>query len=76
MQGAWRVSDIRAAERALMATLPPGTLMARAAHGLARRCAALLADRFGSIYGRSVLIIVGAAFSAFVGIELAELRGG
>ena len=33
-----------------MATLPAGTLMQRAAAGLARRCALLLADR-GGVYG-------------------------
>jgi hydroxyethylthiazole kinase-like uncharacterized protein yjeF len=60
MRCVWRVSDVRAAEKALMATLPPGTLMSRAASGLARRCAELLADRFGSVYGRTVLLVVGA----------------
>src|SRR5215475_3990215 len=43
-----------------MATLPPGTLMARAAAGLARRCALALQDRFGGVYGRDVLLLVGA----------------
>src|SRR5215475_3916290 len=43
-----------------MATLPPGTLMARAAAGLARRCALALQDRHGSVYGRTVLLLVGA----------------
>src|SRR5215467_3768576 len=43
-----------------MATLPAGTLMARAATGLARRCVFLLQDRFGGVYGRSVLLLVGA----------------
>jgi hydroxyethylthiazole kinase-like uncharacterized protein yjeF len=57
---AFRVSEVRAAERALMATLPPGTLMARAAAGLARRCALALQDRFGGVYGRHVLLVVGA----------------
>jgi len=56
---AWRVADVRSAERALMATLPPGTLMARAAAGLARRSAELLADRFGGVYGRRVVLLVG-----------------
>jgi ADP-dependent NAD(P)H-hydrate dehydratase / NAD(P)H-hydrate epimerase len=60
MRGAWRVADVRAAERTLMATLPPGTLMARAAAGLARRCAELLTTRFGSAYGRGVLLLIGA----------------
>ena len=31
MRAAWRAADVRAAEKTLMATLPPGTLMARAA---------------------------------------------
>ena len=60
MRRVWRVADVRTAEKALMATLPPGTLMARAASGFARRCAELLADRYGSVYGRSVLLLVGA----------------
>ncbi|WP_425412593.1 NAD(P)H-hydrate dehydratase [Micromonospora halophytica] len=55
----WRVADVRAAEAGLMATLPPGTLMARAAAGLARRCALLLADR-GGVYGARVLLLVGS----------------
>jgi len=60
MRKAWRVADIRSAEDALMRTLPDGTLMQRAAAGLARRCAVLLADRFGGAYGRRVLLLVGA----------------
>jgi len=56
----YRVAEVRSAERALMATLPPGTLMARAAAGLARRCALALRDRFGGVYGRHVLLVVGA----------------
>ncbi|HEX7745752.1 MAG TPA: NAD(P)H-hydrate epimerase, partial [Micromonosporaceae bacterium] len=59
MRPAWRVADVRAAEEALMATLPPGTLMQRAAAGLARRCALLLGDR-GGVYGSRVLLLVGA----------------
>jgi hydroxyethylthiazole kinase-like uncharacterized protein yjeF len=42
-----------------MATLPAGALMARAAAGLARRCALLLADR-GGVYGGRVLLLVGS----------------
>jgi ADP-dependent NAD(P)H-hydrate dehydratase / NAD(P)H-hydrate epimerase len=56
----FRVSEVRAAEQALMATLPTGTLMARAAAGLARRCALAVTDRFGGVYGRHVLLVVGA----------------
>jgi ADP-dependent NAD(P)H-hydrate dehydratase / NAD(P)H-hydrate epimerase len=58
--GAWRVADVRAAEQALMARLPDGTLMQRAAAGLARRCAEVLADRYGSVYARRALLLVGS----------------
>ena len=60
MRGAWRVSDVRAAEEALMKTLPDGALMQRAASGLARRCALLLRDTTGGVYGSQVLLLVGA----------------
>ncbi|MBW4703221.1 MULTISPECIES: NAD(P)H-hydrate dehydratase [unclassified Micromonospora] len=59
MRPVWRVSDVRAAEAGLMATLPPGTLMQRAAAGLARRCALLLAGR-GGVYGARVLVLAGS----------------
>jgi ADP-dependent NAD(P)H-hydrate dehydratase / NAD(P)H-hydrate epimerase len=59
MRLAWRVADVRAAEKALMATLPEGTLMQRAAAGLARRCALQL-DETGGPYGASVLLLVGS----------------
>lgn len=58
MRAAWRSADVRAAEEALIPTLPEGTLMQRAAAGLARRCANLLADR--GTYGARVLLLVGA----------------
>ncbi|GIJ58717.1 NAD(P)H-hydrate dehydratase [Virgisporangium aurantiacum] len=60
MKGAWRAADIRAAEKTLMAKLPEGTLMQRAAAGLARRCAGLLQDRYGGVYGRTVLVLAGS----------------
>ncbi|BFU47025.1 NAD(P)H-hydrate dehydratase [Krasilnikovia sp. MM14-A1004] len=59
MRQAWRVAEVRAAERALMATLPEGTLMQRAAAGLARRCALLLKER-GGVRGARVLLLVGS----------------
>jgi hydroxyethylthiazole kinase-like uncharacterized protein yjeF len=75
MRGAWRVADVRAAEERLMATLPPLTLMHRAASGLARRCAQLLA---GGVYGSRVVLLVGGGNNGgdalFAGALLA-LRG-
>src|SRR5262245_50336971 len=59
MRAAWRSTDIRAAEKRLLEALPEDGLMQRAAAGLARRCASLLADR-GRIYGASALLLVGA----------------
>jgi ADP-dependent NAD(P)H-hydrate dehydratase / NAD(P)H-hydrate epimerase len=53
---AHRVGQVRAAEAALMATLPPGALMQRAAAGLAVACA----DRLGRVYGARVVLLVGA----------------
>ncbi|MEU8297548.1 NAD(P)H-hydrate dehydratase [Micromonospora sp. NPDC048909] len=75
MRPVWRVADVRAAEAGLMATLPPGTLMQRAAGGLARRCALLLADR-GGVYGSRVLLLVGSGDNGgdalFAGAQLAR----
>ena len=59
MRRAWRVSDVRSAEKSLMAGLPEGTLMQRAAAGLARRCALML-DETGGVYGARVLLLVGS----------------
>ena len=61
MRAAWRVADVRAAEAGADGdACPPGTLMQRAAAGLARRCALLLAERYGGVYGARVLLLVGA----------------
>lgn len=54
--GAWTVADVRAAEARAMARLPEGTLMRRAAGGLAARCARLL----DGVYGARVLLLVGS----------------
>ena len=74
MRSAWRVADVRAAERDLMATLPPDALMQRAAAGLARRCALLLAES-GGVYGARVLLLVGSGDNGgdalFAGARLA-----
>jgi hydroxyethylthiazole kinase-like uncharacterized protein yjeF len=56
--GAWSVEVVRAAEEKLMAQLPDGALMQRAASGLARRCAELLRGR-GGVYGSEVVLLVG-----------------
>lgn len=55
-RGAYTVDAIRAAEQRLMATVPEGALMQRAATGLASACADLL----GGVYGRRVLVVAGS----------------
>ena len=50
------VEQVREAEAALMARLPEGALMQRAAHGLAYA----VIDLLGSAYGRRVLLLVGS----------------
>ncbi len=56
MRTAYSVETVRAAERALMAQLPQGALMQRAAAGLAAACADLL----GRTYGSRVALLVGS----------------
>ena len=56
MRAAHTVEQVREAERALMARLPDGTLMQRAATGLAHAAVELL----GRAYGARVLLLVGA----------------
>jgi hydroxyethylthiazole kinase-like uncharacterized protein yjeF len=60
MRHAHTVEHVRAAEQALMATLPDGALMQRAASGLAHVVIDLLASAHGSVYGRRVLLLVGS----------------
>ncbi|QFG23955.1 NAD(P)H-hydrate dehydratase [Actinomadura sp. WMMB 499] len=55
MRYAHEVGKVREAERALMARLPEGTLMQRAAAGLAAVCARLLP----AVYGARVVLLVG-----------------
>jgi hydroxyethylthiazole kinase-like uncharacterized protein yjeF len=50
------VAAVRAAEQALMAKLPDGTLMQRAAAALASICASLL----GEVYGARVVVLAGS----------------
>ncbi len=55
MRYAHAVTDVRAAERALMARVPDGALMQRAAAGLASVCVSLL----GRVYGSRVVVLAG-----------------
>jgi hydroxyethylthiazole kinase-like uncharacterized protein yjeF len=56
MRQAHEVAKVRAAEGALMATLPEGALMQRAAFGLATVCARLLEEP----YGARVVVLAGS----------------
>jgi hydroxyethylthiazole kinase-like uncharacterized protein yjeF len=56
VRSAYDAASVRAAEAPLLAALPEGALMGRAAFALARRCAALL----GATYGARVVLLVGA----------------
>jgi ADP-dependent NAD(P)H-hydrate dehydratase / NAD(P)H-hydrate epimerase len=72
MRAAHRVADVRAAESALMATLPDGALMQRAAAGLA----VVGARALGQVYGARVLLLVGGGDNGgdalFAGARLAR----
>jgi hydroxyethylthiazole kinase-like uncharacterized protein yjeF len=61
VRDAYGVQKIRAAEAALMAALPEGTLMQRAATGLAAACAGVLrtAQGGGRVYGAKVVVLAG-----------------
>jgi hydroxyethylthiazole kinase-like uncharacterized protein yjeF len=56
VRSAHTVEQVRAAEAALMATLPAGTLMQRASTGLATA----IIDFLGGVYGRRVVLLVGS----------------
>jgi hydroxyethylthiazole kinase-like uncharacterized protein yjeF len=56
MRNAHQVAAVRAAEHQLMAKLPDGVLMQRAAAGLASVCASLL----GQVYGAPVVVLAGS----------------
>jgi hydroxyethylthiazole kinase-like uncharacterized protein yjeF len=56
MRSAHVVADVRAAEQKVMATLPAGTLMQRAAFGLSAVCMGVL----GQVYGARVVILAGS----------------
>lgn len=58
MRTAYGVQTVRAAERELMASLPEGALMRRAAAGLAAVCTSLLGR--GRVYGARAVLLVGS----------------
>ncbi|WP_324607537.1 NAD(P)H-hydrate epimerase, partial [Streptomyces sp. NRRL B-1347] len=76
MRTAYRVEDVRAAERALMARVPEGALMQRAAAGLAVACGQLL----GKVYGARVVLLVGSGDNGgdalYAGARLARRGAG
>ncbi|HET8614235.1 MAG TPA: NAD(P)H-hydrate epimerase [Actinomycetales bacterium] len=53
------VADVRAAEEQVMAQLPTGALMQRAAAGLAAEVVEVLETTTGGVYGREVVLLVG-----------------
>ncbi|HEY1003346.1 MAG TPA: NAD(P)H-hydrate dehydratase [Streptosporangiaceae bacterium] len=59
MRDAYQVATVRAAEQALMDLVPDGTLMGRAAAGLASICADLLRAAPGYVYGARVVVLAG-----------------
>lgn len=71
MIGLYTAAEVRAAEEPLLAATPPGTLMQRAAAGLATVCLRLLGD----VYGRRVALLVGTGNNGgdalFAGARLA-----
>jgi hydroxyethylthiazole kinase-like uncharacterized protein yjeF len=76
MRTAYSVETVRTAERALMARLPDGALMQRAAAGLAAACAGLL----GRVYGSRVVLLVGSGDNGgdalYAGARLARRGAG
>ncbi len=60
MRDAYQVAAVRAAEQALMELVPDGTLMGRAAAGLASVCAALLRAAPGHVYGARLVVLAGS----------------
>ncbi|WP_371669666.1 NAD(P)H-hydrate dehydratase [Streptomyces sp. NBC_00289] len=76
MRTAFSVETVRTAERELMARLPEGALMQRAAAGLA----AASADLLGRVYGARVVLLVGSGDNGgdalYAGARLARRGAG
>ena len=73
MREAYQVTAVRAAERALMETVPDGALMGRAAAGLASVCASLLARYPGRVYGTRVAVLAGSGDNGGVALYAGAL---
>ena len=64
MRRAHSIEQVRAAEKAAVASLPDGALMQRAAAGLANAVVGLLRQRgAGGAYGKRVVLLVGSGDS-------------
>ncbi|GGY26424.1 NAD(P)H-hydrate dehydratase [Streptomyces omiyaensis] len=78
MRTAHPVETVRAAEAELMALLPDGALMRRAAAGLAAACCSLLGK--GRVYGSRVVLLVGSGDNGgdalYAGARLARRGAG
>jgi hydroxyethylthiazole kinase-like uncharacterized protein yjeF len=76
VRDAYQVAQVRAAEAALMALVPDGALMRRAAAGLAAVSADLLRSGRGGIYGARVAVLAGPGDNGgdalYAGARLAE----
>ncbi|MEU0085503.1 NAD(P)H-hydrate dehydratase [Streptomyces sp. NPDC006274] len=76
MRTAYSVETVRHAEAQLMARLPEGALMQRAAAGLAAACAGLL----GRVYGARIVLLVGSGDNGgdalYAGARLARRGAG
>ncbi|MFG3100304.1 NAD(P)H-hydrate dehydratase [Streptomyces sp. NPDC048182] len=80
MRTAYSVETVRTAERELMARLPDGALMQRAAAGLAAACTELLGRVAGRVYGSRVVLLVGSGANGgdalYAGARLARRGAG
>ena len=76
MRPVYDVATVRAAEEAVMATLPEGALMDRAATGLADACATLMRDLGLPLSGAHVVLLIGSGNNGgdalYAGAQLAR----
>ena len=76
MRPVYDVATVRAAEEAVMSTLPDGALMERAATGLADACATLMRDLGLRLVGARVVLLIGSGNNGgdalYAGAQLAR----